>query len=403
MTEFVFGVDVGISIYSALILLFLFLAEYRQLMRLGRAARQQRAFLFFLACTFIVLAADFFSRLDGRPGWEAVARASNFVLFLLNPVLAVCWHVCIISQIDEKFVDMRAGLWVQTVLCAVNAAAVVLTPRFGLLYSFDEQGVYHRGPLFFLTSAVILAMVTLSELLLLCHRASFEPNHFTALLLFPVLPAAAALVQALSYGLALGLSSTVYAMLIVFYYVQDRNIGIDYLTGVYNRRRLDQVLRQKLASGSPEHPFAAILIDLDDFKSINDTQGHTVGDAALVDAARLLRRCLRTDTFIARYGGDEFCVVLDIGSMNDLQSVIRRINSSANEFNCTGGKTYRLSFSMGGAVYDGTEKLKTEEFERRIDMLMYENKRSRVLYNARGQAAEEETAGAAVRNDRRHD
>ena len=71
-----------------------------------------------------------------------------------------------------------------------------------------------------------------------------------------------------------------------------------------------------------EKVFSAILIDINNFKYINDTYGHNIGDSALEAAAKLLKSCLRTSDFIARYGGDEFCIIPDISNKNDLEALI---------------------------------------------------------------------------------
>jgi len=75
------------------------------------------------------------------------------------------------------------------------------------------------------------------------------------------------------------------------------------------------------------------MIDLNDFKSINDSFGHGVGDHALQISAEILKSCIRTNDFIGRYGGDEFVIVLDISDIKDLEEIVYRINNSAEIYN----------------------------------------------------------------------
>jgi diguanylate cyclase (GGDEF)-like protein len=83
----------------------------------------------------------------------------------------------------------------------------------------------------------------------------------------------------------------------------------DSLTGLPNRRALDQQLQQAL-TGLDSQPFAVAMVDLDDFKDVNDRHSHATGDAVLRAVATALRTALRADDSVARYGGDEFVVLL---------------------------------------------------------------------------------------------
>ena len=94
--------------------------------------------------------------------------------------------------------------------------------------------------------------------------------------------------------------------------------NLDPLTGIANRRAFDSALRRELAARldsqngrrrSDDEPFALLVFDLDDFKSINDDYGHPVGDAVLRQTAERARDVLRSTDLLARIGGDEFAVI----------------------------------------------------------------------------------------------
>lgn len=114
-------------------------------------------------------------------------------------------------------------------------------------------------------------------------------------------------------------------------------------------------------------------MDLDEFKHINDTFGHFVGDQVLQATASLIRVSVRTDDFVARYGGDEFCIILDTDDISLVEKVERRIQSNLEKFNRSNKEAYPISLSIGYGVYDAGSQQSYEEFMAYIDSLMYRN------------------------------
>jgi diguanylate cyclase (GGDEF)-like protein len=90
--------------------------------------------------------------------------------------------------------------------------------------------------------------------------------------------------------------------------------AVDGTTGVYNRRHFMEAAEAALASAQrPGRPLVALMIDVDNFKQINDTHGHTVGDQVLADMAQACREQVRSDDIVGRYGGDEFTIIIIVG------------------------------------------------------------------------------------------
>jgi diguanylate cyclase (GGDEF)-like protein len=102
----------------------------------------------------------------------------------------------------------------------------------------------------------------------------------------------------------------------------------DSLTGVSNRRRLDEILADQFARFRRNHrPFAVLMLDLDRFKSINDNYGHVTGDRVLASVAATLKRSVRNIDYVARYGGEEFVVVLVETALDEAMDVAERIRA----------------------------------------------------------------------------
>jgi diguanylate cyclase (GGDEF)-like protein len=151
----------------------------------------------------------------------------------------------------------------------------------------------------------------------------------------------------------------------------ERLAILDPLTGLFNRRFADELLPREIARAERiGHALIVIMIDLDDFKSINDLHGHAAGDAALEAFARHLKRAIRSADLPVRMGGDEFMVALPDCSMEQLTGPLNRI------YGCElvhDGKHIVIKFSVGVAQHQRGESV--AQLLERADANMYERKR----------------------------
>ncbi|GGD47834.1 hypothetical protein GCM10011358_34590 [Sinisalibacter lacisalsi] len=105
----------------------------------------------------------------------------------------------------------------------------------------------------------------------------------------------------------------------------------DPLTGAMNRRAFDKEYENSVLSRTSSG-IAVIIIDLDHFKKVNDTHGHTVGDRVLVGVSKILQRSIRDGDLSARFGGDEFILCLPDISVSDVTKIVDRIQESIAKF-----------------------------------------------------------------------
>ena len=115
------------------------------------------------------------------------------------------------------------------------------------------------------------------------------------------------------------------------------------------------------------------MIDIDSFKNINDVFGHNAGDRALC-TAEIIRRTFGKNSFIARYGGDEFVVITEVRKATALISAVDVLNKNINEFNKGAHEPYAIDLSVGYDVEDNRSGVTPIEFLERIDKKMYLNK-----------------------------
>ena len=139
----------------------------------------------------------------------------------------------------------------------------------------------------------------------------------------------------------------------------------DALSGAYNRRFYEDNLRN-------QHVFAGVaVLDLDDFKLVNDTLGHHAGDVAIKTAVSVLRSCIRSTDMLVRYGGDEFVLVIPGISADVFARKLQDMGDKLAETPVPGYENINLTVSIGGVLSEGRT---VEEAVRQADGLMYKAK-----------------------------
>lgn len=159
-----------------------------------------------------------------------------------------------------------------------------------------------------------------------------------------------------------------------------RLVFSDALTGLPNRRRLLERLRQAVIScGQTGNCSALLFVDLDNFKTLNDTRGHDVGDQLLKQVAERLTGCVRPTDSVARFGGDEFLVLLEdlqgdaSRAMARASKVGEKIITALNQPYMLGAHEHYCTASIGAAIF-GDRPVSEEELLKQADVAMYQAK-----------------------------
>ena len=140
----------------------------------------------------------------------------------------------------------------------------------------------------------------------------------------------------------------------------------DLLTNLYNRNYFEKRVRDLIAKKTP---FALAFIDLDNFKYVNDTYGHDMGDEILINTANILRNNLKGKDIIGRFGGDEFVVAIDKCNKKCAETIFGKIQKDINNF----FKQYNVTCSIGVAFYPEIKKY--ENLLKTADAKMYNSKK----------------------------
>ncbi|MGO8693772.1 MAG: diguanylate cyclase domain-containing protein [Rectinemataceae bacterium] len=335
-----------------------------------------------LASTGVMLFLEAIAWLsDGKPGHTArtVVFVANALYYAVHTIPAVSYILYADFQIfrDEKRSSRAARPLVA--IAAIVAVAGVLTPFTGVLFIVDTNNMYARGFAFPIFAVLQYGLVGYALGLVIMNVKKMNRRTFVTLLAYPLPMLLASVAQLLDYGLILIWPTTTLFLVASWSNIENHRSKTDYLTGTANRRSLDEELERRVESIRPGTTLCGLMIDLDDFKSINDRFGHEAGDRALEDVAKLLLASVRVDDMVARLGGDEFVVLADIKESAALEDLVERIERSVEHHNASVQRPYHLSLSIGRAIFDPRAGRAAADFLTILDTDMYGRKRAKKL------------------------
>lgn len=309
--------------------------------------------------------------IGGRPGRfnRIVMYVCCTYTFASNLMAAASWLMFLefhlkgsISRIHAAFIN---------VIVVAGLLVLIINLFNPMVFMLDASNRYHRLYFYyiFLVADVFMLLDSFATYLYIRLRGRRLRFFFFWVYSIPVL--VGAVIQTRFYGISMigpcmlisftGLMST----------IQNEMIFKDKLTGLYNRYYLDQLEEEHKQDRDGEYTF--LMVDINDFKSINDNYGHQVGDQAIINTANILRKAVGTQGAAIRYAGDEFVAVLSTKSEIDTDIFIANIKKGFDDFNKSGKAEYELHVSMGYDVVD-LRKSTMDEIMNHIDKLMYEDK-----------------------------
>ena len=262
-----------------------------------------------------------------------------------------------------------------------TAIAVVLlsNPWTKAVYFINMVNYYKKGPAAYLIPAVGMLYLVVAFLLAAfgALRAGSaqrrgELGKLAAAFLFP---AAGILVEKI-FSMDAAWAFTVAALLWVYLGIQKGQVTQDGLTGLNNRRRLDQYMWELDERSGERETCCYLLMDVNKFKKVNDTYGHVTGDEVLRLVAEQLKRTFgNMQAFLARYGGDEFVVIVKGKTQDEMDVIIHQTQENVNAIAWGADTPWQLSISIGCAMRGEQGKQKSHELLALADERMYRQKK----------------------------
>jgi|GEM_PF-1333449 len=341
-----------------------------------------------LSMIFMVLldiAWEFFYIYPVPQEYRILVYLVNVAYSMLSNLVMFFWLFFVGEQTYGTRDRKRFSRFLPLLLLPIIASGLItMTTCFnGCIFSFDAEGHYIQGPLYILFLAIPYIYVILStvDIALDFRTIKNRQDKKSSIMLFAfiIFPTLGVLVGYFFTELPAIWPMFTFALLIVFFNLQNEQMSMDGLTGINNRRRFDNYLDEKLEKAKDDgSAICLIMSDLDEFKKINDTFGHNTGDEALKETADILMEiCNGNKTFFARYGGDEFAIIHNVANETEAKEFLKEIRTAFESKAKKENTEYKLSLSTGMG-FTSLQNLKgAAELIKEADHNLYKEKRSR--------------------------
>lgn len=341
--------------------------------------RALRVIMVLVAAVMLVDTAGW--TLNGQPFTEAFAGLwiANTAYFALTAFLAFLWFLYVRDIVENGLGQHGASVLLPSVPLFLFYILLAANPWTHMLFYIDENHYYVRGRFF-----VICILISLGYMLtafgMAIYHSQKETNRdvkkrYRLLGWFTLIPIGAGLLQWLNYGAALQWSFTVATLTAAYINVQREQVIRDGLTGLNNRRRLDQYLETLEPWEEREKDWYLLIMDVDRFKKINDTYGHVMGDHVLKLVSEQLKKMFgNTRTFLARYGGDEFVLIMKSSNEKEIEKYVKEIKRAMARIDWGGDDAWKIEVSIGWAGYDKETMRGTADWFALADERMYQQK-----------------------------
>jgi len=370
-----YNLSIETNIISMMMLLTLFISLRKQT---NRHEFINRIFIFLLMFNMVLMFFDSLEVVfDGNPTvWGSIIlKVSTFVYYFLNPIIPLVWVFYIDYHIFKSSKKLKRIFYTSLPFLLVHLFFIIMsTTGSGYIYYIDSANNYSRGPLLWITIVITYGLVIAATVMVIIFRKRIRKDEVLPLILFALPPAFAAIIQLANPGMTIIWPSVTISLLIVYIYIQSKLTTTDYLTGLFNRREYDNRVIMLNQHKNKNLKMSGIVVDIDNFKVINDTYGHNVGDHTLIYLSQILKDSVRKDDFVARLGGDEFSIMLFNQDQNALNEIVNRIEMNIKAFNATETAPYQINISIGYGEFQSDRFETIEKFFIFLDHKMYEAK-----------------------------
>ena len=336
-------------------------------------------FRYVVAGNMLILALDaVWILLEGHlfPGAIFLNNLLNAVYLSLAIGMSCIWYLYVLECIGHKITKNLALLVMSPAI--IFTVVDLISMKTGWIFYISEDNHYMRGPLFWPQMYVSIFSLFISMLHLIIiyfqPQTKIPKRTIRQLLSFYIVPFTGTFLTLPYSGMPGIWNCAAVSVILIYMCDQDNAIIRDSLTGLNNRKALQSAFSVYTHQNYSSKNLYLMMMDLNRFKEINDTYGHTVGDQALVDTATILSNSVRNiEGIIARFGGDEFLFMGFFENEKQVMDYENRLKEDFARWNIENDNPYTLEIAVGYACYE--EGMTLDEFIAKADKDLYNEKK----------------------------
>lgn len=293
-------------------------------------------------------------------------RNLNIFCNVLGFALAPLIPIIITLVFDRRIITTHRFILIPSV---VNIISTLLSPQFRFIFYIDESNNYVRGDYFY----IFIAVYIINFLFLMISTLDMGKKYnypmmlkLVALSFFTIIGTSIQLVVPSAYS---SWHSVTLALFLYFLLMSEFDSSFDTLTGLYNRATFDRAVQEIVKAKA----VSVVILDINDFKSVNDTYGHDYGDRVIKTVASVIRDSFNKHYRCYRYGGDEFSVISCESDPEKIEHQLEVMTKALAEMRVDGNRLPTVSY--GYSIFNGEETLDFHKILRDADEQMYHFKK----------------------------
>jgi len=319
-----------------------------------------------------------FEGIDTQLAWF-LNYSMNFILVLLTPIIACFWA----SYIDHKIfksIERVKRRHYYLFPFYIGAVMSIINIFYPILFSVSENNHYSREPFIWVNVATMFSLLVYTIIVAYKNRKIVNQNVFLGVTIFLFLPAIGSVFQMLYLGVLLIWPMFALGIVVAYIFLETVGTSRDYLTNLFTRVKSNEYLMSLI---DHQREFSVIMIDLDNFKELNDNFGHAEGDSVLRSFGIILLNIFDKDCLVSRFGGDEFFIITNKILDEELLEFKKTIYSELQNPMYLNDNLKTLRFSYGYTFYQKRDKKTIDELIVEADNKMYQDKAVNKNYRRR--------------------
>ncbi len=353
-----------IDLYAiALLLVILFVIKINQ----KKFSYRLKIFKTFIYSALLILIFECFVwMVDGVPGsfFRFLVYFTNSVLIVVAVMMPAILSYYVEFTIFQDQQKLRKKLPYYFIPSGMMLILSLINAIHPILFTVDANNKYADLPLLWVAIGITLVIYVYLVYLVIRNRHKLQTKYLVGVLVFIAIPIIGSAIQMIFYGLLVTWSLTALAITYMYLVFETTSSNVDYLTGVSTRRYAEEYIDHLI---NKRQAFDIYMIDVDNFKALNDEYGHIEGDKILIDIANILKKVFPNQSVVSRYGGDEFIVAST--DFSRTQEEIRKTHQACKLKNNNPLKD-KVNCSIGYYHYNG-EALTLDQVIMKADQEMY--------------------------------